>query len=187
MTTSVAPVPSKSRVLYVRTSGCVGSQVCLRVLEAHASVAAQVDVEYLEDLLRGDTRLPIWLDGSPILVNTRKREPPLYGTQARDALMDMRKGRGTGSPSTPTFVSTEEEGASGGFWGDTDSGMGGDTAGYYPDPDVEQPKLDDAALKEAIAQRNAQVNAQVNTQVNVAEGGHFGSDHEHPHPSNMQS
>lgn len=125
-----------SFVLYIQST-CPGSRACQKLVQASAQLDADVRIEDLGLLLREKQPLPPWLDGSPCLVNRRDRTV-LYGTKARDALIELR-----GAPMA-AFISSAE-----------DSQPENDGAFEYElEEDGNAANLGDSALKEALAQRS---------------------------------
>ena len=149
----------ETHVLYVRDGGCPGSAACLSVIHSSPVLESVVRVEYVDALLRERQPLPRWLDGSPSLVNKTNRSV-LYGSRARDTLLEMRgkildAGATDATGSTGSFASV----ASFAFVSASLDNEESDVKDGGRDIDIEgdagRPKLDDQALKDAMARRSA--------------------------------
>ena len=127
---------NESFILYVQST-CPGSRACQKLVQASAQLEAEVRIEDLGLLLREKQPLPPWLDGSPCLVNRRDRTV-LYGSKARDALIELR-----GAPMA-AFISSAD--------GDQHENDG--ALDYELEEEGNATNLGDSALKEALAQRS---------------------------------
>lgn len=135
---------SATHVLYVREK-CPGSTACLTLIEASPVLESAVKIEFIDEIIRHKQPLPVWLDGSPSLVNKASRSV-VYGSTARDALRKMQGGAG-GSGKVVVFSSASEP--------ETDEVYDGGFDIELEEGDSQRPKLDEQALKAAMARRTA--------------------------------
>jgi hypothetical protein len=124
---------------------CPGSTLALEVV---APFAEDVDVQNVSELLQAGVQLPLWLQGTPCVVDTRLNQP-FSGTACIEHLREHAK-RGPGE--LDDMDAPEMQGAVALDWDDTD--LSATVSAQTPVKSGKTPKIDESVVQRMLAERS---------------------------------